>query len=223
MTSSAEADGVPVVRPAYARAITLAGGLPVALPFVDSVDEAQEILERLGGVVLSGSADLDPSLWGEAPHPAVTLMHPNRQRTELYVGRALLERDLPILAICGGMQSLAVAAGGSLHQHLPDLGPQVVDHGAGVDGAPHPVEARPGTKVHDLLGRAFAANSAHHQAVARLPEIFVAAAHSPDGVLEAWDMPGRRFAVGVQWHPERMPEDARQQGLFAALVRAVAG
>ena len=223
VTCSAEADGTPVIRPAYVQAVHRAGGLPVALPFLAGVDEAHALLERLGAVVLTGSEDLDSALWGEPLHPSVTLMHPARQATELALCRALLERRRPLLAICGGMQNLAVAAGGAIHQHLPDLGAHVLDHAVGVQGARHGVKARPGSRLEELLGAEFPVNSAHHQGVAELGDGVEAAGHAPDGVLEAWELPGHAFALGVQWHPEQMPDDDRQQGLFRALVHAAAG
>jgi putative glutamine amidotransferase len=223
VTSSAEADGTPVTRPAYVRAITEAGGLPVALPFLASDEEAHELLERLAGVVLTGSEDLDSSTWGESVHPAVTVMHPNRQTTELCLSRALLERDLPLLAICGGMQNLAVAAGSTIHQHLPDLGEHLLDHSVGVDGPLHAVTAVSDSLLADALGQEFQANSAHHQAIATPATCLRPVAHTADGVLEAWEMADRPFAVGVQWHPERMPDDDRQQSLFRRLVAAATG
>lgn len=223
VTSSAESDGSPVIRPAYVRAVTLAGGLPVALPFVEDLSAAHGLLERLGGVVLTGSEDLDSSLWNEPLHRASQLMHPARQRTELLLCQALLERDLPLLGICGGMQNLAVAAGGSIHQHLPDLGDHVLDHSVGTAGPTHTVSAVADCRLAKLVGPRFEANSAHHQAVARLPDLLRPVAHTDDGVLEAFELPGPRFLVGVQWHPEQMPGDAGQQRLFSALVSAARG
>ncbi|RKY21144.1 MAG: gamma-glutamyl-gamma-aminobutyrate hydrolase family protein [Planctomycetota bacterium] len=220
VTSSAETDGTPVARPAYARAVTLAGGLPVALPWIEDQDEALGLLQRLSGVVLTGSEDLHPSLWGEPLHPAVTLMHEHRQRTELCLSKALLGCELPLLAICGGMQNLAVAAGSRVHQHLPDLGEHVLDHAVGVDAAPHPLQAEPGSLLARALGERCLVNSAHHQGMASLGPGLVPVGHAPDGVLEAWELSDRRFGLGVQWHPERMPDDPGQQGLFRLLVAA---
>lgn len=220
VTCSADDQGRAIVRTPYYRAVHRAGALPVALPFLDDLDVARSLMDRLDGLVLTGSEDLDPALWGQPLHPAVTLMHPARQRTELLLGQAWLERDLPVLAICGGMQNLAVAAGGTIHQHLPELGDHVLDHARSADGPRHAVEATPGSCLAGLLGTSFEANSVHHQGIDRLGAGMTAVAHAPDGVVEAWEMPERRFAVGVQWHPERMPDDERQAGLFRALVAA---
>lgn len=220
VTCSSEPDGRPVVRPPYVSAVLAAGGLPVPLPFVSDEAEAAALLDRLDGLLLTGSEDLDPSLWGESPHARLELMHPARQTTELAFCRAALARDLALLGICGGMQTLAVTAGGRLTQHVPDLGAHVLDHSAGFDGSPHPVANAPGSRLHALLGPNASVNSVHHQAVAELGVGMVAVAHSPDGLIEAYEMPERAFTLCVQWHPERMPHDARQAELLRAFVAA---
>lgn len=209
-----------MVRPPYVTAILEAGGLPVPLPFVANDEEAHALLDVLDGVLLSGSEDLDSALWGEALHPKAVLMHPLRQAAEWAYCRALLHRALPVLGVCGGMQTLAMAAGGRLAQHIPDLGPHVLDHAAGVEGAPHDIEVSAGSLLASCLGRATRVNTAHHQALLALGAGMVATAHSPDGILEGYEMPDRPFTVGVQWHPERMPDDAGQARLLRAFVAA---
>jgi len=234
ITCSAEPDGRPVARPPYIQAVHAAGGLPVPLPFLgtgpgqsqrDADEEARLLVDRLDGLVLSGSEDLDSALWGEPLHPAAELMHAHRQRTELAVCRALIERDVPTLAICGGMQSLNVVAGGTVLQHIPDRegGSTPLDHAVGVDAAPHPVCALAGSRLAALCGTAFDTNTAHHQAVGRLSEEFTATAHTDDGILEAFESDTLRFLIAVQWHPERMPSDAGQRALFEALIEAAQG
>ena len=226
VTCSSDPDGRPIVRPPYVQALHTAGAIPVALPFTRSTDpdaadaELAPILDRLDGLVLSGSEDLDSSLWDEPLHPAATLMHPSRQATELAVCRAILARDLPCLAICGGMQTLNVVAGGTVIQHVPDLGPQILDHTVGVDGPLHAVRATDGTLTARLLGTTFETNTAHHQALGKLADRFVATAWTGDDVIEACEVPGARFLVCVQWHPERMQTDPGQRALFTALVEA---
>ena len=224
ITCSADDHGRPVVRPPYVAAVHRAGGLPVALPFVSDEAEARQLLARLDGVVLTGSEDLDSALWDEPLHPAVTVMHPDRHATELAVCRALLHLDLPTLGICGGMQTLNVVAGGTILQHLPDagLGDGLLDHAVGVEGPHHAVQAEAGTRTAELLGERFETNTAHHQGLGRLGEGVVVTARCPDGVVEAFEMPAQRHVLCVQWHPERMPYDPRQQALFASLVSAAA-
>lgn len=192
----------------------------MALPFVASQDEARRLLGRLDGLVLTGSEDLDSALWGEPLHPQAQLMHPARHASELALCRAVVERPLPTLAICGGMQTLAVAGGGTIHQHLPDLGPDVLDHADATRERRHPVETTGGSRLRDLLGPACAVNTVHHQAVRELGPRMTATAHCSDGVLEAYEMPDEAFVVGVQWHPEHMLGEARQERLFRSLVVA---
>jgi len=214
VTCSADPDGRPIVRPPYVQALHEAGAVPVPLPFTVSQDAAEADAElapdlaRLDGILLTGSEDLDSALWQEPLHPAADLMHPSRQATELAVCRAVLASDLPCLAICGGMQTLNVVAGGTVAQHVPDLGPHTLDHAVGVEGPLHAVHATDGTLT------------AHHQALGRLGRGFIATAWTDDTVIEACEAPGRRFVLCVQWHPELMQNRAGQRALFTALVDA---
>jgi gamma-glutamyl-gamma-aminobutyrate hydrolase PuuD len=226
VTCSADPDGRPIVRPPYIQALHEAGAIPVPLPFTASQEaaaadaELAEIFVRLDGMLLTGSEDLDSALWGEPLHPRADLMHPSRQATELAVCRAVLASDLPCLAICGGMQTLNVVAGGTVVQHVPDLGPHVLDHSVGVDGPHHAVRAAERTLTAHLLSSSFETNTAHHQALGRLGEGFIATAWAEDKIIEACEAPDRRFVLGVQWHPERMQDRTEQRALFHALVDA---
>src|SRR5262245_18832143 len=184
VTSSVDGEGRPVVRDTYVRALHTAGARPVPLPFVSNETEATALLERLEGLVFTGSDDLDPSLWNEERHASTVLIHPSRARTELLLARAALARRLPVLGICGGMQTLNVACGGSLHQHLPDL-PGTLEHRDSTYAVRHPVETEPGSRVAELLGPSFAVNTSHHQAVHELGRGLVVTARAPDGVIEA--------------------------------------
>ncbi|MHC5212224.1 MAG: gamma-glutamyl-gamma-aminobutyrate hydrolase family protein [Planctomycetota bacterium] len=219
MTCTADDEGRPSVKDPYVQAILSAEALPVPLPFITSEREAEALLDRLDGVVFTGSDDLDAALWEEPLHPQARLMHPARATTELLIACAALRRRTPALGICGGMQTLNVAGGGSLHQHIPDLGHDL-EHKDPTFTKRHPVTARAGTRVASLLGETFPVNTEHHQAVHRLADGFQAAAHSPDGLIEAWEIPDAPFLMGVQWHPERMLTDAGQAGIFKALARA---
>ncbi|HYE00089.1 MAG TPA: gamma-glutamyl-gamma-aminobutyrate hydrolase family protein [Alphaproteobacteria bacterium] len=209
------------LRRNYADAVAAAGGLPVALPHEPEL--AAEMLARLDGLVVTGGAfDLDPALYGAAQrHPSVTTKD-RRTAGELALVRGALARDMPVLGICGGMQLLAVAAGGTLIQHIPDAVPGALAHEQPNPRheAGHAVRIVPGTRLHRIAGtEELAVNSAHHQAVAAPGPDAVVSARAPDGVAEAVELPGRRFALGVQWHPEFhiSPADAR---LFTALTEA---
>jgi putative glutamine amidotransferase len=203
----------------YVGHIRAADGLPLVIPpFLDesSPGEVDEILSRLDGLVLAGGADVESSRYGAEPHLLAQQPRVERDSSELVLARAARDR-IPVLGICRGMQVMAVAAGGSLEQHLPDrLGH--LDHGPGPDAyGTRVIEPRPGSRLADLLGDRLEANCHHHQGVAQHPT-YEAAAWSSDGVLEAIESPGSAFHIGVQWHPET-GTDGR---LFDALVAAAA-
>jgi len=164
---------------------------------------------------LSGGSDLDPETYGQEPHPETKGVVPERDRAELALLEAALERDLPVLAVCRGSQVLNVARGGDLHQHLPELvGHHDHKHSPGEFGD-HDVELVPDTRLQRLLGERAPVKSHHHQGFNRLGEGLVEAAHAEDGTIEAVEDPSQRFALGVLWHPEA-GEDLR---LFEELVR----
>ncbi len=219
VTCSADSDGQPRVNPRYVLALHAAGALPVPLPFITAEAAAHALLDRLQGIVFTGSEDLDPALWGEPLHAETTLMHASRMATELLLARAVIARRMPALGICGGMQTLNVASGGSLHQHVPDIA-SLVDHRDPSFLRRHDVQARLGSRLAELLGSRFAVNTEHHQAVNRLGADLVAVAHAPDGIVEAFESCSAPFLLGVQWHPERMLDDARQRRLFDELTSA---
>lgn len=173
--------------------------------------------QRFDGYVLCGGDDIPGHHFGQASHPEIELDDPRRDAYELAIARALLERRAPLLAVCRGLQVLAIAAGGDLHQHVPDLG-LAVEHRGGVT---HPVRLAPGSQLAELAGATHAVvNSYHHQSVGSPGSDLRVVARSDDGLVEAVEGPGR-FCVGVQWHPER---EANGPGLgpelFRALVRA---
>ncbi|XVU24149.1 gamma-glutamyl-gamma-aminobutyrate hydrolase family protein [Actinoplanes sp. CA-054009] len=194
----------------YVAAVTLAGGRPVLIPQEDDTD----VLRALDGLVLAGGSDLGPEMYGQEPGPH-TVVRPERDTAELRLVRAALERDMPVLGICRGMQLLTVAAGGSLHQHLPDLlGHEKHRPGPGVYGE-HDARFEPGSRIEALMGDDLAIRCFHHQGVAD-PGTLTVTGRAEDGLPEAVEDPGRRFVLGVQWHPEVV----RDRRLFGALVTA---
>lgn len=199
----------------YVECVRAAGGRPVMLP-PDDIDA--DVLDRLDGLILTGGADVEPAHYKAEPHP-LSMPRPDRDAGEFPLARGALDRDLPILGVCRGMQVLAVAAGGALHQHLPDLvgtflhRPQPLDQ---LIFGEHVVHVEPGTRCHELLGSVVKVNSLHHQAVAD-PGAFTAVGWCiDDGVIEAMESPEHRFAVGVQWHPEADADLRMFQGLVTA-------
>jgi len=185
-------------------------------------------LDGASALLLSGGADLDPAIYGEAPHPTYQPAEVPRDAFELEVIRIALERELPILAICRGMQVLNVVCGGTLWQDLPSQRPSGVPHRVPSprDDRTHVVELAPGSHVRALLAPASTGaapavidvNSRHHQAVQRTAPGFLVTATAPDGVVEAIERPASRFCVGVQWHPENFWRSGEFLPLFRALV-----
>jgi gamma-glutamyl-gamma-aminobutyrate hydrolase PuuD len=220
VTCSSDPQGCPRVNPNYVHAVHAAGGLPVPLPWILSADEADDVLGRLHGVLFTGSEDLDPSLWGEVKHPKTTFMHPHRMTTEIEMSQAILRRPLPVLAVCGGMQTINVVAGGSLHQHIPDIDDELLEHIDPELERRHGVEALAESLIGEVCGPAFETNTGHHQAINRLGSGLTATAWCTDGLVEAFEGANEVFLVGVQWHPERLLDDPGQAALFTSLTAA---
>lgn len=197
----------------YTAAVTQAGGRAVLLP-PDDLDA--DVLRALDGLLLSGGPDIDPALYGQDPGPH-TVTHPERDAGEMTLLRAALDRDLPVLGVCRGMQLLVAAYGGTLHQHLPDtLGHQRHRIADGVYSE-HDVVLTPGSRIAGLMGEDLTINCFHHQGVAD-PGKLTVTGRAEDGLPEAVEDPARRFLLGVQWHPEV----SRDRRLFGALVAAAA-
>jgi putative glutamine amidotransferase len=209
------------VRQNYADAIVAAGGLPVALPHEASL--AESYLDLIDALVVTGGAfDVDPSLYGEGTRHATVTLKQDRTATELALTNGALQRNMPVLGICGGQQLLAVALGGTLIQHIPDAVPNALQHEQpNPRHEPgHPIAVTPGTLLHRIVGTtAMRVNSAHHQAVRHPGPRAIVDAIAPDGVIEGIEDPAYRFCLGVQWHPEFLidPGDRR---IFDALMGA---
>jgi len=203
---------------AYVHAVQASGGRAVLLP---EDDPGTDVLDALDGIVFSGGADVSPSLYGEAPHPE-TYLRPARDAAEMTLMRGALDRDMPLLAICRGMQLLTVAYGGRLFQHLPDvLGDDGHRPAAGYGS--HDVRLAPGSACATMLGDRTTVNSLHHQGIADVGSLTATGWAIPvsslatDGLVEAVEDPSKPFVVGVQWHPEQMTD----RRLFDGFIRAV--
>jgi putative glutamine amidotransferase len=196
----------------YVRAVEHAGGRALVVP--PSADGLEETLGALDGLILSGGGDLDPDLYGAEAHPETDQPHPARDQAELQLLQAALERDMPVLAVCRGSQLLNVARGGDLVQHLPEqVGHERHKHEPG-QFSDHGVRLDPESRVGGLLGEHAPVKSHHHQGYGRLGEGLREVGWADDGTVEALEDPGRRFALGVLWHPEEGEDFA----LFSALV-----
>jgi gamma-glutamyl-gamma-aminobutyrate hydrolase PuuD len=196
----------------YVDAVERAGGRPVLIP--PSEDGVEETLDALDAIVFSGGADLDPASYGADRHPETDIPQERRDAGELALLTAALERDMPTLAICRGAQLMNVVRGGDLVQHLPEVLGH--DEHKQVPGTftEHPVEVKEGTVLASIVGVNAEVASHHHQSLGRIGDGLVEAARAADGTIEGVEDPSRRFALGVQWHPE----SGRDDGLFAKLV-----
>lgn len=215
------------IRKDYLRSVEKAGAVPLVLAAV-APEHVPALLERIDGLVFSGGADLDPALYGAAPHPRLGRIARERDDFEIALLTAAVERDLPCLCICRGHQLLNVALGGTLVQDIPSELAGSGDHDPAKARAEtsHDVALVPGTRLHAILGGQpqVAVNSFHHQSIRDLAPGLVISARAPqDGVIEGVEQPDRRFVLGVQWHPESFwREDPGFDPLFRALVEASA-
>jgi putative glutamine amidotransferase len=201
----------------YSLAVQRAGGVAIILPPDDSVAEnPDELLDLLDALILAGGSDIDPASYGAKPDPETKNTWPERDRFEIALGTRALERDMPVLGICRGMEMLNVIQGGTLTQHL---GLELHRHtpGAFTD---HRVELEPGSLAARVVGaETTEVKSAHHQGVEQVGEGVAIAGHADDGVVEAIELPDRSFAVGVLWHPEE-DEQSRVVGSLVEEARS---
>ena len=211
--------------PDYVESVRRAGGDPWALSL--EADPAEAVVVSCAGLLLTGGADVDPARYGEARHPAVTDVDAARDEYEIALVRAALAADLPVLAICRGLQVMNVAAGGSLFQDVPTQVGTAVAHQVPhpKDAIAHDVSVAPGSRLAGLMGAGVVGgrlpvNSRHHQAVRRVADGFAVTSLAPDGVIEALELPQARFCVGVQWHPENFVGSGAFVPLFAGFIAA---
>jgi putative glutamine amidotransferase len=196
----------------YTESVQAAGGRPIVIP--PAPDAVDETLDAIDGLILSGGTDVDPALYGADAHSETSVVQRQRDEAELALLRGALDRELPVLAICRGMQIFNVVHGGDLHQHLPDLvGHERHRQTVGIF-SDHDVRLDADSRVGAVIGTQTAVKSHHHQGLDRVGEGLDVVGWADDGSIEAIEDPSHRFALGVLWHPEE-GEDKR---LFQALV-----
>jgi len=209
----------------YTDAVWRAGGLPVPLlPIDDAEPDADEVLDSADGVIVIGGYDVDPQRYGQEPDPTTDVAEPLQEAFELALIRRSLERSIPLLAICRGLQLLNVLHGGTLHQHI--TGAAGFDaHGIpfGGGGTANDFTVEPGSRLGSVVGPTTSGRCHHHQAVDRVGDGLVVVARTADGSVEGLELaePGDRWFTSVQWHPEETAESQTDsQTLFDALVAA---
>ena len=209
----------------YEEAVRRAGGDVRILNY--ETDRPADVVNEVDGILLPGGDDVLPSLYGADAHPTFGAAEPGRDAYELELATRAGDADLPLFAICRGIQVLNVARGGTLVQDIPSELPDAIPHE--VRDTPftiaHDVWVSEGTLLHTLLreridGDACPVNSRHHQAVEKVGSGLVVSATAPDGVIEAVEDPSKRFCVGVQWHPENFYRTGEFRALFEAFITA---
>lgn len=221
----------PGSSPAYSsreelvRAILTAGGRPYLLPSALPLDTLPEVLSEFDGLFISGGGDMHPDYFGGHMHPSVAGVDRERDEFELALCREAVAMDMPVFGICRGQQVLNVAMGGNLVVDIPSELPEASRHQWWPNfqrgRLSHSVQVEKGSHLAGIMGgTAFEVNSLHHQSVKDLGEGLKVVAAAPDGVIEALEMPGKRFVVSVQWHPEWLPEHEPMRRIFKAFVEA---
>jgi putative glutamine amidotransferase len=225
---SARPPNIPVfaIARTYVRAVQLGGGAPLIVPPYLERDLLRGAFDGLDGLILSGGGDIHPASFGETDGGLLWQVDERRDQMELSLARWALKEELPVLAICRGIQTLNVAAGGTLIQDIPTQTSSILSHSC-VAGRPlptvaHTVSVDPDSRLADLIGPGeVGVNSAHHQAVKDVGDELVVVACAPDGIIEALEAPDHPFCIAVQWHPEAMVESAPvMRSLFDGLIKA---
>lgn len=215
-----EARTLAFVFEEYVSAVEAAGGIPLLIPPLSDPAPIGRYLDLVDGLLFVGGEDIDPREYGEEPLASHDPVPDARGAFDLAFARAAVATELPLLGVCYGCQLFAVVTGGTLWQDLPTQVENPLNHGGKFPDLPHhPIEVVGGTRLRTLLGEDRAeVNSAHHQAPKSVGEGWVVSATAPDGVIEALEQTGERFAIGVEWHPELMLQRPEQRRLFEALV-----
>ncbi len=208
----------------YVLAIVRAGGVPVIIPPTTNESLLETYAKKLDGFVFTGGDDISPYLYGEVPIKGLGSVDVERDLYEIKLIRMILEYNKPLLAICRGIQVLNVALGGTLYQDLPSEHPSKINHSYTISSKSYPahyVKIDEKSKLARIVGTTrLAVNSFHHQAIKKLGNGLQATAWADDNIIEAVELEGENFVIGVQWHPETMAEkDTPSQQIFNALVK----
>lgn len=215
-------EGRQEVNTSYIQAILQAGGIPVCIPHIQ--EGMDEVLERVDGLLLIGGGDILPALYGENPHCQLGTVVTERDESDLKLLKEALKQQLPVLAICRGMQVLNVLLGGSLYQDIPSELERAIQHAqkSARFEKIHPVTMMEGTKLFSITGGEIMTNTFHHQCVKNLGKGLIVSARAPDGIIEGIEHPDYAFCLGVQWHPEEtaIHGDIASLKLFETFIEA---
>jgi len=206
----------------YASAVEHAGGLPLLLPYKTDVSLIPEFVDLFDGILFTGGNDLDPALYGEARHPKAIPIDPDRQKFELALLAEVEKRRTPALGVCCGSQLMNVYRGGSLIQFLPDEARDgALEHRKiGTELKRHPVKVDTQTQLGSAIGQSeISVNSYHKQSVRKIGRGLKIVATAPDGVIEGFEDPSLPLFAAVQWHPERLHDEAEHLAPFKLLVK----
>jgi putative glutamine amidotransferase len=213
------------ITQAYIESIYQAGGCPVLIPLGGPADSYAELVVRLDGVLFTGGGDVHPAAYASQPHPKVTYVDEDRDRVEIALLSFAIQRKLPFLGVCRGLQLINVALGGTLFEDIAEQRPQSLHHdyspGYPRNYLAHPIELQKASLLAQVLDvHQVEVNSLHHQAVRRLATGLTVTATAPDGVVEALELPDFPFGLAVQWHPEWLQEHLCMRSLFRAFIDA---
>lgn len=216
------------IMPSYVEAITAAGGIPFLIPLGLSEDDLAVLLGRVDAMLLPGGGDIEPSLYQHEMDSTMWGVDPDRDRVEFFMVRTAVAQQKPMLAICRGLQVFNVALGGTLYRDLHTYKAEAIKHDYyrvhPRNYLSHTIELEGDSLVARRLGKTQTwVNSLHHQGIRDLAPDLRAAGYAPDGLIEAIELPGHPFAVGVQWHPENLlQDDPAMLALFTGLVETAA-
>jgi putative glutamine amidotransferase len=225
-TRTTNQEGRPTfaVNQPYVRSISDAGGLPVLIPLDLSQDDLDTLLHRLDGILFTGGYDIDPQRYGNPPHPKVKGVDLERDREEMHLVQAAVKSGKPFFGICRGLQVINVALGGSLYEDLADQSPGAIwhdNHDKPRNYLAHDVKVEIDSRLLQILDeRQTMVNSLHHQGVCRLSNYLRPTAFASDDLIEAIELPGDRFGLAVQWHPEELQAHGTMRSLFQAFIHA---